>query len=257
MPSGLDTAANRSGRPAGSSPSRRAAATPLSREARWAAITVSRTFRFLGFTTQIFQRHVVQLGPEGPRLLNLLDPELMPYTRINTSTFPAFDAVLTAQAPRAGSPGYDTAIVELVRQHAPDQYAGQPVRFFQTFVNQVDLATAFPGGGGNPALLPGFNLELAGSVTSEPFVDPNNAGFIYQRFQRVILHFDAGCGSTQPILVADYFKAIVTGRNLPPDLDEQARGSRFYAQYDRAASNGVRRPDLLPGTDMRFAFEPQ
>lgn len=218
---------------------------------------VSRTFLFLGFTTQIFQRHVVQIGPEGPRLLNLLDPELMPYTTINTSTFPAFDSALAAQAPAVGTPGYDVAIVEFIRQHAPDEYAGEPVRFFQTFASQVDLATAFPQGGGDPALLPGFNLELAGSVTSPPFVDPNNASFIYQRFQRVILHYDAACRCTQPILLADYFKAILTGRNLPPDLEEQARGSRFYAQYDNAAPNGVRRPDLLPHTDLRFAFEPQ
>jgi beta propeller repeat protein len=218
---------------------------------------VSRTFRFLGFTTQIFQRHVVQIGPEGPRLVNLLDPELMPYTRINTSTFPAFDAALAEQAPRVGSPGYDTAILEFVRQHAPDTHDGQPVQFFQTFVNQVDLATAFPNGGGNPSLLPGFNLELAGTVTSQPYVDPNNASFIYQRFQRVILHYDAGCGCTQPILLADYFKSILMGEGLPPDLDDQARGSRFYGQYDNAAPNGVRRPDLLPSTDLRFAFERQ
>ena len=101
------------------------------------------------------------------------------------------------------------------------------------------------------------NLELAGSVTSQPHVDPNNAGFIYQRFQRVILHYDTGCGCTQPILLADYFKSILMGQALPPDLDEQARGSRFYAQYDNTAPTGVRRPDLLPGTDLRFTFEPQ
>jgi hypothetical protein len=73
----------------------------------------------------------------------------------------------------------------------------------------------------------------------------------------VILHYDAGCGCTQPILLADYFKAILTGRNLPTDLNEQARGSRFYGQYDNSSPSGVRRPDLLPGTEMQFAFEPQ
>jgi beta propeller repeat protein len=218
---------------------------------------VSRTFRFLGFETQMFQRHVVQIGPEGPRLLNLLDPELMPYTQINQSTFPAFDPALAAQAPVVGSPGYDTAILEFVRRYALDEFAGQPVRFFETFMGQVDLATAFPVGGGNPALLPGFNLELAGSVTSLPLSDPNNGGFIYQRFQRVILHYDASCGCTQPILLADYFKNILMGQNLPPDLEAQASGSRFYAQYDNASPNGVRRPESLPGTNMQFAFEPQ
>ena len=217
----------------------------------------SRTFQFLGFTTQFFQRHVVQIGPAGPRLVNLLDPELMPYTTINTSTFPPYDPTLAGQAPPVGSVGYDRAIVEFIRQNAPDQYAGQPVRFFDTFASQVDLATAFPTGVGNPELLPGINLELAGAVTSYPLADPNNPTFIYQRFQRVILHYDAGCGCTQPILLADYFKAILMGENLPPDLAEQASTSRFFAQYNNAAPHGVNRADLLPGTELLFAFQPQ
>ena len=154
--------------------------------------------------------------------MNLLDPELMPYTTINTSTFPAYDSNLASQAPPVGSAGYDQAIIDFVRQHAADEYAGRPVQFFQTFANQVDLATAFPNGGGNPDLLPGVNLELAGAVTSPPFIDPNNPNFVYQRFQRVILHYDANSGTTQPILLADYFKAILTGENLPSDLAEQA-----------------------------------
>ena len=99
--------------------------------------------------------------------------------------------------------------------YAPDEHGGRPVRFFQTFASQVDLATAFPNGVGNPDLLPGVNLELAGAVTSPPVTDPNNPNFIYQRFQRVILHYDATSGVTQPVLLADYFKAILTGENLP------------------------------------------
>ena len=95
----------------------------------------------------------------------------------------------------------------------------------------MDFATAFPSGG-NPDMLPGVNLELAGAVTSPPFTDPNNPNFIYQRFQRVILHYDAASGTTQPILLADYFKAILTGENLPSDLAEQASRSRFFMQYN-------------------------
>ena len=215
----------------------------------------SRTFTFLGHTTQFFQRHIVQVGPEGPRLMNLLDPELMPYTKINMSTFPAYDPNLAHQAPPVGSPGYDRAIVDFVRQYAPDEYAGQQVRFFQTFASQVDLATAFPSGVGNPDLLPGVNLELAGAVTSPPFTDPNNPNFSYQRFQRVILHYDATSGFTQPVLLADYFKSILTGENLPPDLAEQASTSRFFMQYNPAVPMGLNRPEQLPGTDMLFAFE--
>jgi beta propeller repeat protein len=218
---------------------------------------VSRTFTLHGFATQMFQRHVMQLGPQGPRLMNLLDPGLMPYSQINTSTFPEFDGGLAAQAPQVGSPGYDRAIVEFVRQNAPDWFVGQPVNFYSTFVNQVDLATAFPGGGGNPNLLPLLNLELAGSVTSRPMVDPRNAGFIYQRFQRAILHFDTSCMCTQPILLGDWFKTMITGQGLPSDLDQQAQGSPFYRQYNNLSPTGLNRPELLPNSNLRFAFEPQ
>src|ERR1051326_8689781 len=47
---------------------------------------VSNTFKLDGFPVQIFQRIVVQLQPDGSvATLNLLDPGLMPYTRINGS----------------------------------------------------------------------------------------------------------------------------------------------------------------------------
>src|SRR6266567_2777332 len=61
---------------------------------------VSRTFKLDGFPVQIFQRIVVQLQPDGSvATLNLLDPGLMPYTRINGSTFPAPDPSIVSQTP--------------------------------------------------------------------------------------------------------------------------------------------------------------
>lgn len=217
---------------------------------------ISRTFTFLGKTTQFFQRQVVQVGTTGsPEIMNLLDPGLMAYNQINFSTFPAFDQSLVATAPAPGSPGYDTQVIEYIRRNAPDSFAGQPVNFFRTFMNQVTLQDAFPGGGGNPNLLPLLNLELSGIVTSRPAQEPANAAFIYQRFQRVILHYDSNCQCTQPLLLADYLKSIITGQNLPPDLDQAARDSRFYRQYNNGAANGVNRPAEIPGTDMRWAFE--
>ena len=217
----------------------------------------SRTFHFMGFTTQFFQRQLMQLGPDGPRLMNLLDPGLMPYNQINTSTFPPFDDALASQAPKVGSPDYDTRIIEFVQANAPDAFEGALVAFYSTFISQVDLATAFPFASADLSLLPLLNLELSGSVTSRPMVDPRNGGFIYQRFQRVILHYDASCNCTQPILLGDWFKAIITGQGLPPDLSAQAQGSPFYLQYNNSADNGLNRPAALPHTNMRFAFEPQ
>src|SRR5690349_14527357 len=61
---------------------------------------VSSTFKLDGFPVQIFQRIVVQLQPDGSvATLNLLDPGLMPYTRINGSTFPAPDPTIVGQTP--------------------------------------------------------------------------------------------------------------------------------------------------------------
>ena len=61
---------------------------------------VSRVFQLDGFQVQIFQREVMQLQPDGGvQTLNLLDPGLMPYTRINGSTFPAPDPAVIAATP--------------------------------------------------------------------------------------------------------------------------------------------------------------
>jgi len=51
---------------------------------------VSRGFKFLGTDVQFFQRQIMQLRPDGAvGTLNILDADLMPYTRINGSVFPA------------------------------------------------------------------------------------------------------------------------------------------------------------------------
>ena len=216
---------------------------------------VSRTFRLLGFTTQLFQRQALQLAPDGSvRLLNLLDPGLMPYTRFNGSRFPAADPALTAKAPPAGSAGYAAAVVQFVQAMAPDSWQGHATSFFATFQRTVGLAQAFPNGGGSSALLPLLNLEVWGLPTSAPAVDPTNANFIYQRFQRGVMHYDAGCNCTQGILFGDYFKGILTGQNLPADLAAEAQNSALYQQYDPDSAGYLFRPEQLPGSDLTFAF---
>ena len=215
---------------------------------------VSRTFRLQGFTVQLFQRRIVQLGPRGhARLLNTLDPGLLPYTGFNGSTFPAPDAGLVAQAP---DPTDQPAVLAFVKAHAPDSFDGQPVDFYQTFAHTVSGGTAFPAGG-DTHLLPGFDLELWGVPTSQPTVDPANHNFVYLRFQRGIMHYDASNHTTQGILLADYLKAILTGQNLPADLKQEAANSPFYQQYDPTQPKSVRNPGLLPNTDLTNAFVPE
>jgi len=212
----------------------------------------------LGTTVQFFQRAIMQIGPNGnAQTMNVLDPGLMPYTKINGSTYPAPDQALASAAPLPGTEGYDVRIQEFVRNNAPDTFEGLRVNFYQAFQNTVTLADAYPQGGGNPALLPLLNLELWGAPTSRPQRDPSNNNFVYLRFQRGIMHYDATNGYTQGLLLADYLKSIITGNNLPGDLANQASNSRFYRQYNPTKAKWLDRPDDLPGTDLTFAFEKQ
>ena len=218
---------------------------------------VSRAFLFLGTQVQFFQRQIMQLRPDGSvTTLNILDAELMPYTRINGSTFPAADAAVIGGAPGPATPDYAEQVLRFVQANAPDAFNGRSVNFFQTFLNTVQYEEAFPDHALGPGIMPTINLELWGVPTSRPAADPANANFIYLRFQRGIMHFDAATGVTQGLLLADYLKAIITGVNLPADLESQARASRFYRQYSPRAPQGLARPTQLAGTDLSLAFTP-
>jgi YVTN family beta-propeller protein len=216
---------------------------------------VSRTFRFQGHPVQFFQRRIVELDDNGhPRLLNLLDGGLMPYASFNQAQMPAFDPALVGTAP----PTTDApATLAFVRAHAPDTFAGLPVDFFHTFANTVTPAVAFGPAGGDPSLLPGFNLELWGIPTSAPAFDPHDHNFVYLRFQRGIMMYDAGCACTQGVLLADYLKGILTGQNLPSDLAREAQDSPFFRQYDPGQPNWVHNPELLANSDLTNAFTPE
>jgi hypothetical protein len=211
---------------------------------------ISREFQFLGFPVQFFQRQILQRFPDNSvHTMNLLDPELMPYTRINGSVFPAVDDTLKNSTPSVGSPDYAQAVAAFVQQNSPEEWNRLPVRYWTTF------RTTVPGSENDPNLGPLMNLEIWGTPTSRPAYDPSNSGFVYLRYQRGIMHFDTSCTCTQGLLLADWFKTILTGDGLPPDLAEQARSSRFYLQYNNTRPAGLNRPAELPGTDMRFAFE--
>src|SRR5947209_8226073 len=213
---------------------------------------VSRTFTLDGFQVQIFQREVMQLQPDGGvQTLNLLDPGLMPYTSINGSTFPAPDPAVEAATPPVSDPNYNADIQTFITNNAPNTFGGQSVNFGNTFsstVTQQDSPDA------SASLLPGFDLQIWGAPTSQPAYDPNNHQFIYQRFQRGIMMFDQSCGCTQGLLLADYFKSILTGWNLPPDLQQEAQNSRYYLQYSPIQAQWLNSPTNLPASDLTNAF---
>jgi N-acetylmuramoyl-L-alanine amidase len=215
---------------------------------------VSNPFRLQGFRVQIFQRAVLQQQPDGSvGILNVLD-DLLPYTAINGSQFPAADPQVIAKQPKVGEPEYHVRALQFVRENAPDEWNGQKVNFYQTFIGAVRAEDAFPSGGVNSGLLQGFNLEVWGLPTSKPTADPTNANFIYQRFQRGIMHYDAACRCTQGLLLADYVKSVLTLRNLPGDLAAQALMNPLYGQVDPSKPGWVRRPAELPASDLTESF---
>ena len=195
----------------------------------------SRNFSFLGCPVQMFQRQVIQNCPgQGVGLINMLDPEIFPYTQVNGSTFPGPDPTIKNNTPQVGSPTYSTDIINFINQVVPNAFNGQQVGFLEHF-------NTFGG------------LTIWGAPISGPQPDPGNANFIYQRFQRGIMHFIAGTG-TESVLLADYLKAIIMNQNVPADLLAQSRESRFFEQYCPDQPRWVCRGNDLPGTDFTFAF---
>jgi polysaccharide biosynthesis protein PslG len=216
---------------------------------------VSRQFKLDGFSVQIFQREVMQQWPDGSvHTLNLLDAGLLPYTKINGSTFPAPDPSVIGATPTPNDPQYATKIVQFVQDQAPNTFDGEAVNFGQTFSSTVSAQDAPDA---PDSILPLFDLDIWGAPTSRPARDPNNNNFIYQRYQRGIMHFDKTCGCTQGLLLADYLKSVITGQNLPADLAAQVQGSKYFKQYAPGKLGSLARPAELPGSDLTSAFEQQ
>jgi len=218
----------------------------------------SRVLRLHGFPVQIFQGHVMQLLPDGRvTTLNLLQAGLMPVTRINGSVFPPEDPALVGATPKVGSPEYASEMVAFTQQNIPNEFEGKPVGFASSFDATIDLATAFPNGGGNAALKPLLALEIWGAPTSRPMRDPGNPTFVYQRFQRAIMHYREACACTERILLADWFKNVITGQNVPDDLAQQMFDSPFKNQWAPGSPSGLARPGALPESDFTNAFVPE
>jgi hypothetical protein len=219
-------------------------------------LPTSRTFQFLGAPTQFFQRHVLQVTSGGVQTLNLLGDGLLPYTTIGGSTFPSEDPSVVAAAPKAGGSTYAADLLAFLDKYAPNTFEGDPVNFKETFSETVTMADAFPDGGGNDGLLTLLNLEIWGLPTAKPARDPANNAFVYARFQRGIMQYDAGCKCTQGLLLADALKEIITGENLPEDLAAQATDSPLFGQYDTEIHNGPLHAGLPGGIDFANAFKP-
>jgi hypothetical protein len=212
---------------------------------------VSRQFRLMGTEVQFFQRRVLQRLPDGTvQQLNLLAGDLFPFRRINGSTFPAADPELLAVAPSPGDADYAARALAFVRQHVI-------LGFESAYFSTVTCADAYPGQPCSDDTAALLNLEMWGLPISRPVLDPEQRTFAYQAFQRGILHYDFTTDRTEGILLADWWKALITGQGLPSDLELEAMSTPFWRQFDpKDTVTGMWWPDEVPDTNMVGAFAP-
>lgn len=211
---------------------------------------VSNVFRLYEFEVQLFQRQVIQIGPNGaPRGLNILQAPYLDYRRFGGLTIPAINADLAAAAPQVGSPGYARAVGGFIRAHVPDGWRGRDVGFMREFLAAAPAET--------PAHLRELAaLEIWGLPLSRPTSDPANATFIYQRFQRGVMHFDAATRATGGLLLGDHLKSLITGRRLSASLAAAAAQNPLLRQYAPGLPLDIQSPAAIPGTDLTHAFRP-
>jgi hypothetical protein len=216
---------------------------------------VSSEFPLLGQRVQIFQRALVQEDTDGNvQPLNILGSDILPITHIDGLSLPPEDPDIAASAPSPDSPDFTNQALAFVNVYVPDSWNGLPVNFQQTFLNTVTCVDAFGTDACDPSQLPAMDLQVWGLPTSLPTSDPLNSDFVYQRFQRGIMHFSRNSGLTQGLLLGDWLKRVMIGVDLSPDLNPEVRQSRFFAQYAPSLPLALDRPTDLPDTSLAQAF---
>jgi hypothetical protein len=216
---------------------------------------VSNEFPLLGQRVQIFQRQMLQLAADGSvSTATILDPDVLPISRIDGLSLPTIDSDMVAAAPVVGSDDYTTQALAFINVYVPDEWNGLTVNFQSTFLSTVTCADAFGTDPCDTSLLPAFALELWGLPTSLPTLDPLNTEFVYQRFQKGIMHYSRATGLTQGLLLGDWLKRVIIGVDLSPDISADVRTSRFYAQYAPSRPLALDRPADLPDTSLAQAF---
>ncbi|GAC1320691.1 MAG: hypothetical protein NVSMB2_16800 [Chloroflexota bacterium] len=218
---------------------------------------ISNEFPLLGQRVQLFQRQMLQIAPDGTVTPGtILDPSVLPIDRIDGLNLPPVDPDLVASAPSAeSSMDFTTQALSFVSVVVPDTWQDLPVNFQTTFLNSVTCADAFGSDPCDASVLPAMALELWGLPTSLPTADPLNSDFVYQRFERGIMHFSKATSRTQGLLVGDWLKRVIVGTELSPDLSASVRNSRFYAQYAPSRPLALDRPSDLPDTSLAQAFK--
>jgi hypothetical protein len=180
---------------------------------------------------QLFRYAALQVLADGSgQALPLAGEGLVPYTSFDSLTVPAPDAALAFVAPTPDQPDYPARL-----------------QVFLQAVVREPFWSAYDASGG---------VAVWGLPTSAPAADPYNPAFVYQRFQNGILFSNAVSGTTQPLPLGAYLRAVLTGEDLPADLASAAAHSPLLHQYAAEQANGLARPDVLPQTDLTDAFVP-
>jgi hypothetical protein len=217
---------------------------------------VSNEFPLLGRRVQIFQRQMLEIAPDGSvTASNILDPDVLPISGIDGLSLPPAEPEVLGAAPSPADPEYTTQALAFINVFVPDEWNALPVNFQSTFLNTVGCAEAFGTDPCDPSQLPTFALEVWGLPTSSPTSDPLNSDFVYQRFQRGIMHYSHASGTTQGLLIGDWLKRVIIGVDLSPDMGAEIRDSRFFAQYSPSRPLAVDRPNALPDTSLAQAFK--
>jgi hypothetical protein len=113
----------------------------------------------------------------GGALLMLTTGQVLAAGEVNGLTLPPADPAMAFVAQNPDQPNYTARLQVFLSATVPDSWGGQPVQFLSTFND---------AGG----------ADVLGLPTSAPKADPNNPNFVYQRFERGALFYNASEGST-------------------------------------------------------------
>jgi hypothetical protein len=193
--------------------------------------------------------------------LNLLEPPFLAFQNLGEVVLPSVDEGLVATAPSPDLPDFGERAQEFVQVNSPQEFEGLNPQFYSTFLGTVRFSDAFFDGRGDPNLVPGFNLEIWGFPRSLPSFyarapEETDATRAVLLFQRGVMVHDSGAGTTEPLPLGRYMRALLTGDDSRPALVEAAQESPLWAQYDPEAVGWVARPDELPDSNLVLAFTP-
>jgi len=217
---------------------------------------ISRTFELLGQHVQLFQNAAL-IWDLQTSVAELPGSSWLPITAADGLIFPGPDADLLAALPDPADPNYRQLAQAFFTQHVPDVWNGVPVNFRSTVAGTVSCDVAFPIGDCALDRLAEIGVDVWGLPTSDPAADPNESGIVYQRFQRGVLRYSSATGQTTWLPLGEWFKDVLLGTNLSPDLAAQVQDSRYLGQYQPDQPDHVARPLDLPASLLGLAFTPE